>query len=194
VKDLPYTRIVVDERTGPADDPIILQPFLIDEDHGQPPLSLDWLEKGQWSAFMSREGTALALSQVTAAHILPPLLDLPTGVDLLNYRVALRDRLDPVLVRELALILEHNWRELGWEQVGPTTFLCVIGAGAATCIETRPGKEQLYLRYASSLANELFHAGHAVDTLRSRLFLQTTLYEKVNELLTRLRCNCWDWV
>jgi hypothetical protein len=186
------SRLVVEERCCPPEDELLMQPYLLGENRSVPALS--WLEKGDWSGLMGRENIALALSQVTAANLLPPLLDLPTGVDLLHYRVDLREKLDPILVRELALVLENQWQALGWEQVSETSFLCVIGAGVAACIETINGCECLYLRYANVLANELFHAGRAIDLPRSRLFLQTTLHEKVNPLLARLRDRCWQWV
>ncbi len=192
MKALLNSYIVVDERCCPAEEESLAQPFLLGTNRSVPALS--WLEKGDWADLMNRENSALALSQVTAANLLPPLLDLPTGVDLLQYRVELRDQLDPILVRELALILENQWQALGWEQVSETSFLCVIGAGVAACIETTSGEECLYLRYASVLANELFHAGRAIDLPRIRLFLQTTLHEKLNPLLTRLRDRCWNWV
>lgn len=192
MKALLNSRLVVDERCCPAEEEALMQPFLAGDNHCVPGLS--WLERGNWAGLMDRENSALALSQVTAANLLPPLLDLPTGADLLRYRVELREKLDPALVRELALIVEHEWRALGWEQVGETSFLCVIGAGVAACIETVPGEECLYLRYASGLANELFHAGRAIDLPRSRLFLQTTLHEKINPILARLRDRCWQWI
>ncbi len=192
MKAFSFSHIVVDERACPGEDEPRTQPFLMAGERHVPAMSV--LERGDWSAFMNRESTALALSQVTAAQILPPLVELPTGEDLLNYRVNLRSQLDPILVRELVLILENQWRELGWEQLAPNTYLCVIGAGAAACMVTTANEEHLYLRYANGLANELFHAGRAVDLPRSRLFLQTTLYEKINALLHRLRENCWSWV
>jgi len=99
-----------------------------------------------------------------------------------------------VLVRELALVLENDWRALGWEQVGRSRYLCVIGAGVAASLDTTPGAEQLDLRYATELETELFHAGCAPDRLRSRLFLQSALYEKMNVLLTRVRSNIWHWI
>ena len=190
MKALLNSSIVVDERSCPSEDESLAQPFLLGDDPTVPALS--WLEEGEWA--MGRENMAFALSQVTAANLLPPLLDLPTGVDLLHYRVELREKLDPILVRELALILERRWQALGWEQVSETSFLCVIGAGVAACIETTSGCECLSLRYANGLANELFHAGRAIDLPRSRLFLQTTLHEKINPLLARLRDRCWQWV
>jgi hypothetical protein len=191
MKSFMNNRLVVDERCCPSDDELLMQPYLLGDDRSLPALS--WLEQ-DGAALMDRENMALALSQVTAVNLLPPLLDLPTGVDLLHYRVELREKLDPILVRELALILENQWEGLGWEQVSETSFLCVIGAGVAASIETAAGSECLSLRYANGLANELFHAGRAIDLPRSRLFLQTTLHEKINPLLSRLRDRCWQWV
>ena len=189
---MPNRWIVEDERRYPAEDAPLIQPFMVgDASHG---LTLGILEATGGSATLTnREGLALALSQVTAARLLPPLVDLPTGMDLLNYRVNLGESLDPILVRELSLVLESRWKDFGWEQLEPHTYLSVIGAGVAACIETTPGDEQLYLRYNSSLANELFHAGRAIDLPRSRLFLQSALHEKVNQLLAQLRERCWQW-
>ncbi len=184
-------RIVEDERQYPVADPEQFQPFL---NHQSTNLSLDLIEHGEWSSLANRESTAWALSRVTAAQILPPLLKVATGEELLNYCVDLRDQLDTILIHELRLILESNWQELGWERLSGSTFLCVIGAGVAVCIDTTAGAEQLYLRYGSELANEMFHAGCAPDLLRSRLFLQHTLYEKVNLLLADLRDRCWQWL
>lgn len=192
VKAFSFSHIVVDERACPLEDEPRTQPFLLESKRHVPAMSL--LERGDWSALMSRESTALALSQVTAVQILPPLVELSTGEDLLNYQVDLCAKLDPVLVRELGLILEHHWRELGWEQLTPKTYLCVIGAGVAACISTERNAEHLNLRYANGLANELFLAGRAVDLPRSRLFLQTILYEKFNQLLQHLRDHCWTWM
>lgn len=149
---------------------------------------------GDWSEFLSEEQTALALSQVTAAHILPPLTVLSCGSDLLDYSVNLRDQLDASLVREMALMLNADWHDLGWERVNGSTYLCVIGAGVAGCIHTTPNQERIYLRYASSLENELYLAGRAVDLPRSRLFLQTALYERIDALLVEVRARTWYWI
>lgn len=140
------------------------------------------------------EQVALALSQVTAARVLPPLTQLVCGADLLTYRVRLRDRLEATLVRDLALVLAHRWRELGWAQVSSDTYLNVIGAGVAVCIDTEPDAETLYLRYDSTLAHKLLLAGRTPDLLRSRLFLQTALYEQVNGLLAAVREQVWRWL
>lgn len=187
---LPSPHIVVDERCSPADaEEARIQPFLYSDD-----LPLDGLEPDHWSIWMSRETLALALSQATAAHVLPPLMEVPTGEDMLRYRVEFRNQLHPILVRELALVLESDWQALGWEQVSRQRYLCVIGAGVAASLETTPGAERLDLRYASDLETELFHAGYAPDRLRSRLFLQSALYEKMNLLLARVRNNVWHWL
>jgi hypothetical protein len=151
-------------------------------------------EAGGWKQFITPEQTALALSQVAAAHILPPLLPLECGTDLLEYHVRLRNHMHESLVSELMLVLKSSWRTLGWEQVGSTTYLCVIGAGVAACIEATPKEEQLYLRYASDLEHALFLAGRTLDLPRSRLFLQTTLYERFDVLLTQVRSSTWNWL
>ncbi len=78
--------------------------------------------------------------------------------------------------------------------MGADSYTFVIGAGVAATLDLHPGREQLYLRYASDLADELYLAGRAIDLPRSRLFLQTTLYERVDALLAQLRERCWRWV
>ena len=187
---IPPTHIVIDERAKPAEaTEERLQPFLRPSD-----VSLEVLEQCDDFGIMNREGLALALSQVTARNILPPLVDMETGTEMLNYNVEFRAYMDPLLVRELALVLEENRGKLGWEQVSEHRFLSVIGAGVAACIETIPGMEHLELRYDSDLEHELFHAGCAPDRLRSRLFLQTALYERVDVLLEHLRGRVWSWL
>lgn len=140
------------------------------------------------------EQIAFALGQVTAAAVLPPLTRLACGSDLLEYSVRLGARLEPALLRDLALVLAQRGRDLGWTQTSATAFLSVIGAGVAVCIDTAPGAETLQLRYDTELANELFHAGHTPDLPRSRLFLQTTLYEQVDVLLAAVREQVWHWL
>ena len=140
------------------------------------------------------EQVAFALSQVTAASVLPPLTQLACGVDLLAYSVRLRDRLETALVRDLALVLARRGRELGWTQISASAYLSVIGAGVAVCIDTEPGAETLRLRYDSALAHELFLAGRTPDLPRSRLFLQTALYEQVDILLAAVREQVWHWL
>jgi hypothetical protein len=187
---IPTPHIVVDERCTPPEDNFgTVQPFLRESY-----LSLEMLEHTDEAGMVEKETLALALSQVTAANILPPLVELETGDDMLNYHVYLRDELDPVLARELGMVLANNWRSLGWEQVSEYRFLCVIGAGVAACLDTTPGTEQLELRYASDLQDRMFLAGCAPDRLRSRLFLQTALFEKVDILLVQLRERVWRWL
>ncbi|MCX9079839.1 MAG: hypothetical protein OIN84_17875 [Candidatus Methanoperedens sp.] len=151
-------------------------------------------QSGDWSETLSKEQTALALSRVTAANILPPLTELACGTDLLSYNVTLHDHMDESLVRELAMMLNADWHELGWERVNGSTYLCVIGAGVAGCIDITPNQERIYLRYATSLENELYLAGRAVDLPRSRLFLQTALYERIDSLLIEVRARTWHWI
>jgi hypothetical protein len=73
-------------------------------------------------------------------------------------------------------------------------YASVIGAGVAACIDTTPGDETLYLRYATTLAAELFVAGRTTDMPRSQLFLQTALYERVDILLEQMRVRTWYWL
>lgn len=187
---IPTPHIVADERsTPPENDAYLVQPFLRE---GRLPLAM--LEQAHREGNVETETLALALSQVTAAHILPALTDIETGTEMLDYHVDLRDVLDPLLARELGMVLLNNWQALGWEQVSEYRFLCVIGAGVAACLDTTPGAEQLDLRYASDLQDRMFLAGTAPDRLRSRLFLQTALYEKVDILLGQLRERVWSWL
>ncbi len=151
-------------------------------------------ETGRWGQFMSAEETAYALAKVTSAYVLPPLTELPSGADLLAYQVLLRDRLSGALVDELRMILQSVRYEHDWQQVGAWSYLCVIGAGVAACLDIPPGTEQLTLRYATDLQNELFLAGRSRDLPRSRLGLQTTLYEKFDALLCHVRARTWHWL
>lgn len=180
---IPTRHFVSEDTCCPLDDIPAFQPFLTGG---------DTCASGESGP--TPEQIALALAQVTAAAILPPLLDLPCGTDLLNYRVDLRDRLDVSLLRDLAAILNRRWRDLGWTQISVSTYLSVIGAGVAVCIDTTPGSETLCLRYDSELENELFHAGRTRDLPRSRLFLQAALHEKINDLLAILRDQTWHWL
>jgi hypothetical protein len=186
-----------ENRSVPAENqPPSCQPFVHSENR---PIighfgSMMARQSGDWSELLSQEQVALALSQVTAANILPHLTVLSCGSDLLAYSVNLRDHMDESLLRELSLMLNADWRDLGWERVNGTTYLCVIGAGVAGCIDTTINGERLYLRYASSLENELYLAGRAVDLPRSRLFLQTALYERIDSLLIEVRAHAWHWI
>ncbi len=149
---------------------------------------------GKISEFMGQEEMAFALSQVNAHHVLPPLTELACGSDLLSYRVNLREQLDHSLINELRMVLLNQGKHLHWEQIREQSYLCVIGAGVAACVDMSPKEEVLHLRYASSLQNELFHAGRTLDLPRSRLFLQAALYEKFDLLLTKVRQNAWYWM
>jgi hypothetical protein len=149
---------------------------------------------GKTADFMSREEMAYALSQVNAQRTLLPLTNLACGSDLLRYQVTLADCLDYSLLAELRMVLHEQGHELHWEQIGHQSYLCVIGAGVAACLEMTPGAEMLTLRYASSLENELFHAGQTLDLPRSRLFLQAALYERFDLLLAQVRQRTWHWL
>jgi hypothetical protein len=151
-------------------------------------------EQGQWTDAMPAEQTAFALAQVSAATILPPLVDLDNGNALLDYRVFLRDHLDPALISELVCVLDTRGQEFHWGQVDATVYASVIGAGVAACIDTAPENETLYLRYATTLAAELFVAGRTTEMPRSQLFLQTALYERVDILLEQMRIRTWYWL
>lgn len=148
---------------------------------------------GHWGDFLSAEQTALQLSQVTAANILPRLVELPCGSDLLAYRANLREHMSGTLVNELRMVLANLDEESCWKKVARDRYLCVIGAGVAACLDATPNAEVLYLRYANEIENMLFHAGRTLDLPRSRLFLQTTLYEKFDLLLKPVRSRMWHW-
>lgn len=151
-------------------------------------------EAGVWTEAMSQEQTAYALAQVSAASVLPPLLDLADGNALLDYHVKLRDHLDSALVAELAAVLATRGQEFHWNRVDVTVFSSVIGWGVAACIDTTDKAETLYLRYANSLAAEFFIAGRAADMPRSRLAMQEALYERVDILLEQTRIRTWYWL
>jgi hypothetical protein len=190
MKHFYHNTITIDERSQPPEDSVAFQPYFSD---AATSLTLLALEDGDWADPMQRERLALALSQVTASHILPPLVEVPTGEDLLNYQVILRDKIDPVLVAELRLVLDQQWRDLDWVKMGAYSYSFVIGAGVAATLDLSRGAEMLSLRYASDLADELYLAGRAIDLPRSRLFLQTALYERVDMLLAQVRERCWGW-
>jgi hypothetical protein len=151
-------------------------------------------ESGGWERDVSPEQTALELSQVTAARVLPPLMELDSGSELLEYHVRLRDHLANFLVSEMMAVLDSCGSELNWNQVDTTSYACVIGAGVAACIDTTPGQEILYLRYANTLVTKLYGARHAAEMPVSLLFLQTTLHERVDAILEQARPRCWHWL
>jgi|FLYN01.1.fsa_nt_gi hypothetical protein len=143
---------------------------------------------------MTAEQMAYALGQVTANNVLPSLTLLENGYELLEYRVNLRETIHADLVSELVKVLESDGADLHWNQVDVNSYLCVIGAGVAACIDTTPGQEQLSLRYANTLVSALHNAHRAEALPRSLLFLQTTLYERFDALLAEVRRRTWYWM
>ncbi|MCB9450105.1 MAG: hypothetical protein H6672_01630 [Anaerolineaceae bacterium] len=151
-------------------------------------------ELGDWAQVFSPEQTACALGYVTADRVLSPLVALQDGRDLLDYAVSLRKHMDGELVSELAMTLRAKAFDLDWEQVGAHTYATPIASGVAVCVEITPGAEQVYLRYASGLAEHLTHARGAVELPCSCLFLQTVLYERFDALLDEVRQRTWMWL
>jgi len=143
---------------------------------------------------LTQEQMAYALGQVTASNVLQSLTLLENGYEMLEYHVNLRDSLHPDLVKELVSVLDSSGSSLYWNQVDVSCYLCVIGAGVAACIDTTPGQEQLYLRYANTLVDALHQAQRAAELPRSLLFLQTTLYERFDLLLAEVRKRTWHWL
>ncbi len=195
----PYTfqrRPVFEERAYPADDETIcLQPFF-----GQRTADdACWVatlasEYGRWADMMSPEETAYTLAQATAASILPPLTGLESGSELLDYRVQLRGCMSEILIAGLVAALDKPDAHAYWRQTDANVYTCVIGAGVAACLDTTPGREKLSLRYANTLASALARVHLAAELPRSRLFLQTTLYERFDALLENARLIAWAWL
>lgn len=182
---------VSEDRMSPVGNQVSRQPFI---NQGDKNAGARFVFQMSSAEVLSAEQIAYALSQVTAANVLPPLLPLACGTDLLEYQVWLREHLEGALVDELAAVLAASWRDLGWEQLGSAVFLGVIGAGVAACLDLTPGAEQLYLRYASDLEHALYLAGRTLDLPRSRLFLQAALYEKVDGIFAYVRARTWNWL
>lgn len=155
----------------------------------QPYLSSDVMTES-----LSREQTAYALGQITASKVLPSLTLLENGSELLVYRVDLRSSLNGSLVEELVKVLEADAEDFHWNQVEANSYLCVIGAGVAASIDTTPGQEQLFLRYANALVPALYNAQRAEALPRSTLFLQSALFERFDLLLAEVRKRTWFWV
>ena len=61
-------------------------------------------EQGAWANALSKEQTAYALAQVSAANILPSLVELDTGYALLEYAVRLRDHMDRLVMNRWQII------------------------------------------------------------------------------------------
>lgn len=142
---------------------------------------------GCWTQFLSAEQTAYALGQVTAARALPTLIEFVTIATLLDTRIHLREYFDDSLVDAIATTLHKEASSLQWKQVEAESYVCVIGAGAAACIETIHGDEKLYLRYANQIADAIAHAQNETELPRSLLGLQTNLQECIDLLLSHAR-------
>jgi hypothetical protein len=142
---------------------------------------------GQWSQWLSAEQTAFALGQVTTARALPTFIEFVTIATLLDSRIRMRDYFDDILVEAITATLINDGDVLEWKQVDATTYVCVIGAGAAACIETNPGNEILYLRYANQIAEAIARAQNETELPRSLLGLQIHLQECIDQLLTYAR-------
>lgn len=142
---------------------------------------------GNWSQWLSAEQTAYALGQVTAARALPRLIEIVTIASLLDSRIRLRDYLDDSLVNAIAVTLTNEGDHLQWKQVEAFSYACVIGAGAAACIDTVAGMEILYLRYANQIAKQIAQAQNETELPRSLLGLELNLQESIDTLLTRAR-------
>lgn len=142
---------------------------------------------GKWSQWLSAEQTAYALGQVTSARALPTLIEFVTISTLLNSRIRMRDYFDDSLVDAIIATLITEGTSLQWKQVEATSYACVIGAGAAACIDTVTGDEILYLRYANKIAQAIAHAQNETELPRSLLGLQTHLEECIDHLLIHAR-------
>ncbi len=142
---------------------------------------------GQWCQWLSAEQTAYALGQVTTARALPKLIEFVTISTLLDSRIRLRDYFDDSLVDGITATLVNEGDLFQWKQVEATSYACVIGAGAAACIETISGDEILYLRYANQIADAIAHAQNETELPRSLLGLQTHLQECIDQLLDYAR-------
>ena len=149
---------------------------------------------GKWSQWLSAEQTAYAMGQVTAARALPTLIEFVTIATLLDSRIRMRDYFDDSLVDAITDTLVTEGTLLQWKQVEATSYACVIGAGAAACIETVSGDEVLYLRYANQIAQAIAHAQNETELPRSLLGLQTHLEECIDHLLTYARSKTLSYL
>ncbi len=193
-----FRLLVTDERAALPQDSSIFesQPFLqTDSMHPLDRFTTNLSrEQGAWANALSKEQTAYALAQVSAANILPSLVELDTGYALLEYAVRLRDHLDGLLVSELVQVLQNDGQNAHWGKVDATIFAAVIGAGVAACIDITPGQETLHLRYANALVTEFSTARRAAELSRSALFLQSALHERFDALLEPIRGRIWLWL
>lgn len=146
------------------------------------------------SPALSAEILACALAQVCAARVLPPLTDVESGAELLDYQVKLREVLHEQLVQGIAQVLKQSAPDLGWVRVDEHAYLSVIGAGVAACVSIAPGAETLSLRWGSALAAELAAARDLRALPRSLAFLQAALVERMDALLNPARVSALYWL
>ncbi|NWG17505.1 MAG: hypothetical protein HXY41_12805 [Chloroflexi bacterium] len=190
-------RPVFEERPHPAQgESTCIQPFFGQQPNGD---GACWTivlagDYGRLTDVMTPEETAYTLARATAASILPPLTDLESGSELLEYRVPLRAYMSKILIAGLVEAFDRPEAAAHWQQVAANAYACVIGAGVAAYLDTTPGSETLSLRYANALASVLAHVHRAAELPRSRLFLQTTLYERFDALLQNARLIAWAWL
>lgn len=143
--------------------------------------------RGEWTQILSAEQTAYALGQITAARALPQFNEFVTASTLLDSRIRLRDFLDDYLVDAINATLDNEANLLQWKQVEATSYVYVIGAGAAACIETIKGDEKVYLRYANHVAQAIAQAQNETELPRSLLGLHINLHECIDVLIARAR-------
>lgn len=149
---------------------------------------------GKWTQLLSAEQTAYALGQITAARALPTLTEFVSASTLLDSRIRLRDFLDDSLVDTITDSLDSEAESLQWKQVEATSYVCVIGAGAAACIDTVPGDEKMYLRYANHIAEAIAQAQNETELPRSLLGLQINLQECIDLLLSHARSKTFNYL
>jgi len=149
---------------------------------------------GRWAQWLSSEQTAYALGQITTAHALPALTEFVSTSTLLDSRIRLRNFLDDCLVDAITATLYNEAEALQWKQVEATSYVYVIGAGAAVCIETVPDEEIVYLRYANHIADAIAQAQNETELPRSLLGLQINLQECIDLLLTHARSKTFKYL
>ena len=192
------TRLWFTEITTPSTHGSLMefQPFM-DKPHlqGCDALLIHALQmSGKWSQLLSAEQSAYALGQITAARALPSLTEFVSASTLLDSRIRLRDFLDDSLVDAITDTLDSEAESLQWKQVEATSYVCVIGAGAAACIDTVPGDEKVYLRYANHVAEAIAQAQNETELPRSLLGLQINLQECIDLLLTCARSKTLSYL
>ncbi len=148
----------------------------------------------KWTQLLSAEQTAYALGQVTTARALPTLTEFVSASTLLDSRIRLRDFLDDSLVDSITETLDNEGELLQWKQVEATSYVYVIGAGAAVCIETIQDDEKVYLRYANNVAEAIAQAQNEKELPRSLLGLQINLQECIDLLLAHARSKTFNYL